>query len=134
MNESARSGLPDRRKLMQISGFCAGISLIAYLAGGVGVSHAAAIFMVFWAGILGSWFASRTYPAIGEYRRSLPDTLKYAPATGLLFGLTVYLVLYFMGRAGSLNSPGEVMRLLILVASWFGCAMFLEWVGREPRA
>ena len=34
MNESARSGLPDRRKrkLMQISGFAAAMALIAYFA------------------------------------------------------------------------------------------------------
>lgn len=134
MNQTVRSGFPDRRVLMQISGFCAVIGLIAYLAGGVGVSHAIGISMVFWAGILGSWFAGQTYPAIGGYRRSLPDTLKFTSATSLLFGLTVYLVLFLSGQVGGLDSPGGLMRLLVLTGSWFGCTLFLEWVGREPRA
>lgn len=134
MNQTVRSGFPGRRVLMQMSGVCAVIGLVAYLAGGVGVSHAIAISMVFWAGILGAWFAGQTYPAIGRYRRSLPDTLKYVSATSLLFGLTTYVVLYLLGQVGGLDSSDGVTRLLVLTGSWFGCAMFLEWVGREPRA
>ena len=118
---------------MQISGFAAAMALIAYFAGYAGVSRAAAIFMVFCVVLLGSWFADRCYPATGGYRRSLPDTLKYASAMSLLFGGAVYLVLFLSGQFGGLDSPDEMIRLLMLTGSWFGCTMFLQWFGREPR-
>lgn len=68
MNDRVRSGFTDRSMLKQLFGFCAGISLIAYFAGGVGFSHAAAIFMVLWVCLLGCWFASSAYPSIAGYR------------------------------------------------------------------
>tara|TARA_R110002012_G_scaffold27229_2_gene87471 strand:- start:136991 stop:137398 length:408 start_codon:yes stop_codon:yes gene_type:complete len=133
MNQTVRSGFPGSRVLMQISGFAAAMALIAYFAGYAGVSRAAAIFLVFCAFLLGSWFADRCYPVTGRYRRSLPDTLKYVLATSLLFGGAVYLVLFLLGQVGGLDSPGGMIRLLTLTGSWFGCTMFLQWFGREPR-
>jgi hypothetical protein len=134
MMESVRGGGPGRRRLIQIFGFAAGAGLIAYLAGFAGVSSAAAICMVFCVFLLGSRFAGRCYPAPDGYRRSLSDTLKFAAATGLLFGVSVYLTLYVMNRVEGPGSMDGQMRLALLTGSWFGCSMFLEWFGREPRA
>ncbi len=110
------------------------MGLVAYFAGYAGFSSAVAIFMVFCAVLSGSWFAERCYPATGGYRRSLPDTLKYTFATSLMYGGAVYLVLFFSGQVEGPASPAAMLRLLTLTGCWFGCSMFLQWFGREPRA
>ncbi|WP_420407886.1 hypothetical protein [Hoeflea sp.] len=134
MNERIRDSVPGRRLLIQVFGFAAGAGLIAYFAGYASVSSAAVICMVFSVFLLGSRFAGQCYPAPNGYRRSLPDTLKLAAATSLLFGVSVYLALFLMNRVEGLASPDGQARLVLLTAGWFGCTMFLEWFGREPRA
>lgn len=53
---------------------------------------------------------------------------------GLLFSLMFYLTLYFSGKAGSLVSSDEVMRLFALAGCWFGYTILIEWFGREPKS
>ncbi|MEQ8480158.1 MAG: hypothetical protein RIC18_05845 [Hoeflea sp.] len=108
--------------------------MTAFLAGYAGALPAAGICLVFCVFLLGSRFAGRCYPAPDGYRRSLPDTLKFAAVTGLLFGVSVYLTLYLMNRVEGPGSTDGQTRLALLTGSWIGCSMFLEWFGREPRA